>query len=101
MQPVWIGLFAQDGGAVIRCKGCLDCVRVIEEIQHECIMLLRVSPVEAGEGLHSFDIGEGLIHIHGMQKRFIIAGLEFVCHHQKSIRIFPETIRDDVAGKSV
>ena len=78
MQLIGVGLVGQDGRAVVVGEGGADGVGVVEEIEHEHVVLLGMRPVEAGEGLHRLDVGQRLVHVHRMQQRFVVPGLELV-----------------------
>ena len=42
-----------------------------------------------------------LVHVHRVQQRLVIAGLEFVGADQEAIRVFLDAVGDLVAGKTV
>ena len=63
-------------------------------------MLLRMGAVEPGERLHRLDAGERLVHIHGVQQRLVVAGLELVGADQKAIRVFLDPVGDFAATGS-
>ena len=79
----------------------LDGLGVVLEIEDEDIVLLRVGTVQAGQRLHGFDAGKHLVHIHRVQQRFVVAGLELVGADQEAIRVFLNLVGDVVAGESV
>ena len=63
---------------------CLNSsVGVVEKVEHEHVVLLGVRPVEARQGLHRLDAGQRLVHVHGVQQRLIVAGLELSAHTRK------------------
>ena len=41
-------------------------------------VLFRMASIEAGKRLHGFNVVQGLVHIHGVQQRFVEARLEHV-----------------------
>ncbi len=57
---------------------------VVQEVQHEHVVLLGVRPVEARQRLHRLDAGERLVHVHRVQQRLVVAGLELVRADQES-----------------
>jgi hypothetical protein len=57
------------------------------KVEHEAVVLLRVRAVEPRQGLHRFDAGERLVHVHRVQQRLVVAGLELVGADQKAVRI--------------
>ncbi len=93
---VRIGLPTQDRGAIIRRERFLDRVGVIHEIEHEYVVFLGMGAVEAREGLHRLDAGEGLIDVHRMQKRLVVAGLELVGADKEAVRVLSDHVRDTV-----
>ena len=101
VKLVRVRLLAEDGGAVIVGKRLLDGLGVVLEIEDENIVLLRVRPVQAGERLHRFDAGEHLVHIHRVQQRLVVAGLELFGADEEAIRVFLNPVGDVVARKSV
>jgi hypothetical protein len=58
------------------------------EVEHEHVVLLRVRAVQARERLHGLDAGERLVHVHRVQQRLVVAGLELVGADQEAVRVF-------------
>ena len=46
VQLVWVGLMGKDGRPVVGLEGLLDSLRVVDKIEDEGVLLLRVSAVE-------------------------------------------------------
>jgi len=90
-----------DRCAVIIGKRLLNRLGVVLEIEHEDIALFWVCPVQARQRLHGLDAAEHPVHIHRVQERFIVAGLEFVGADQKAIRVFLHPVGNIVARKAV
>ena len=101
MQLVGIGLLRQNRRPVVVGKRLLDGVGIILKVENEYVVLLRVGAIQARQRLNCFDSGQDLVYIHRVQERLVIAGLEFVGAHQKSVRVFLYAIRDEVARESV
>lgn len=101
VKPVWIGFVAQDRCSIELVERCADRLGIVHEIQNEGVVLLGVCAVETRQGLNRFDARQGLVHIHGMQKRLVVPGLKFVGADQESIRIGFDLIDDILRGKPV
>ena len=78
MQPVGVGLLRQDRGPVVVGEGRLDRICIVGKVEHECVVLLGMRPVEARQRLHRLHAGQGLVDIHRVQQRLVVAGLELV-----------------------
>ena len=78
VKLVGVGLVGQDRGAVVGREGLGDGLRVVQEVEHEHIVLLPVRPVEPRQRLHRLDPREGLVDVHGVEEGFVVAGLELV-----------------------
>ena len=76
-------------------------VGVVEEVEHEHAVLLGVRPVEARQGLRRLDAGQRLVHVHGVQQRLVVAGLELVRAHQEAVAILLEPLGDLPRGQAV
>ena len=87
VQLVRVGLLAEDGGAVVVLERVLNRVHVILEVEHERIVLLGMGSVQPGEGLYGLDSRERLVHVHRVQQRLVVAGLELVGHDQEAVRV--------------
>ena len=87
MQLVRVGLFGEQRRAVVVLEGEGDRLAVVLEVEHEAVMLLRVRAVEARQGLHGLDARERLVHIHRVQQRLVVAGLELVGANQEAVRV--------------
>ena len=75
--------------------------RVVLEVEHEAVVLLRVRAVEARERLHRLDARERLVHVHRVQQRLVVAGLELVGADQEAVRVFLNLVGDVAARKAV
>ena len=94
VQLVGVGLIGQDRRPVEVRERCADGVGVVQKVQHEHIVLLRVRPVEARQGLHRLDAGQRLVHVHGVQQRLVVTGLELVRAHQEAVGVLLEPAGD-------
>ena len=65
------------------------------------VVLLRVRAVEARKRLHRLDAGERLVHIHRVQQRLVVAGLELVGADQEAVRVFLNLVGDVAAREAV
>ena len=75
--------------------------RVVLEVEDEDVMLFGVGAVQTRERLNGFDAGKRLVHVHGVEQWFVIAGLEFVGADEEAIWVFLNLGGDFVAGKAV
>ena len=57
----------------------------LREVEHEDVVFLRMRPVEARQGLHRFDAGEGLVDVHRVQQRLVVPGLELVGADEEAV----------------
>ena len=64
-------------------------------------MLLRVRAVEARQRLHRLDARERLVHVHRVQQRLVVAGLELVGADQEAVRVGLDLVGDVAAWKAV
>ena len=101
VELVRVGFLAEHRGPVVIRERFGDRLRVVLEIEHEYVVLMRVGTVEARERLYRFDAGERLIHIHRVEQRFVVTGLELVRADKKAIGVFLNLVGDVPAGKSV
>ncbi len=84
VEKIRVGAFGEQGGFVVGLERRLDLVGFVREVEHHGALLLRVSPVEPGEGLHRIHPAQLLVHVHGVEERLVEPGLELVGHHQKA-----------------
>ncbi len=101
VKLVRIRLFAQDRRPIVRLEGLPDRLGVVLEIEHERVVLLRVGAVQPRERLDGLDAGERLVHVHGVEQRLVVPGLEFVGTDQEAVGIFLDRVRDEVAREAV
>ena len=94
VQLVGVGLIGQDRRPVEVRERFADGVSVVQKVQHEHIVLLGVRPVEPRQGLHRLDAGQRLVHVHGVQQRLVVAGLELVRAHQEAVGVLLEAVGD-------
>ena len=78
VQLVGIGFLRQQRGAVVVLKRERDRFAVVLEVEHEAVVFLRVRAVEPRERLDRLYARQRLVHIHRVQKRLVISGLELV-----------------------
>jgi len=64
-------------------------------------VLFGVRTVEPRQSLHRPDARERLVHVHGVQERLVVAGLEHVGADQEAIRSLGDLVLDLLAGESV
>ena len=87
VQLVRVGLLGEQRGAVVVLEGEGDRLAVVLEVEHEAVVLLRVRAVESRQGLHRLDARERLVHVHRVQQRLVVAGLELVGADQEAVRV--------------
>ena len=101
MQLVGVGLLGEDRSAVVVGESGLDRVDVVGEVQHECVVLFRMRAVETGQRLHRFDARQRLVHVHGVQQGFVVAGLKFVGADQETVRVLLKPGGDHVGREAI
>jgi hypothetical protein len=92
---------AEQRGAVVVLEGEADRLAVVLEVEHEAIMLLRMRTVQARQGLHRLDARQRLVHIHRVQQRLVVAGLELVGADQEAVRVALDLFGDFAAREAV
>jgi hypothetical protein len=92
---------ASTRGAVVVRERLLNRVRVVHEIEHEHIVLLPMRAVEARERLHRLGAREQLVHVHRVQQRLVVAGLELVGADEEPVRVFLDPVRDLAGWKPI
>ena len=90
-----------DGLAVVHREGIADLVGVVDEIEDERAVLVGVGPVEARQGLHRSEAGQGLVHVHGHQLGLVETGLELLGHHHDPVLVAVEAVGRLGFGKPV
>ena len=85
MELIGVGFAAEDGSAVVIGEGLLDGLSIVLEIENEDVVFVRVGAVQAGERLDCLDAGKRLVDIHGVEERFVVAGLEFVGADEEAV----------------
>ena len=101
MQLVRVGFLAEDRRAVVVGERLLDRLGVVHEIEDEHVVLLRMRPVQPRERLHRLDAGQRLVHVHRVQQRLVVAGLELVGADQEAVRVFLNLVGDVAAREPV
>ena len=95
VQLVRVGLLAEDRRAVVvrerRLRSC-RCRSWKSSTKH--VVLLRVRAVEPRERLHRLDAREQLVHVHRVQQRLVVAGLELVGADQEAVRVLLDLVGD-------
>jgi len=82
IELVGIDLLPHHGAFVVLAESLLDFARLIDEIEHESVVLERMGAVQARQRLYGLNPSEALVHIHGVQQRLIEAGLVFLSYQQ-------------------
>ena len=98
MELVGVGLVRQDRRAVEVGEGVADGFGVVQEVEHEDVVFLRVRPVQPRERLHRLDAGERLVHVHRVEQRFVVAGLELVRADEEPVRVLLD-LPGDLRGR--
>ncbi len=102
VQLVRVGLLAEDRRAVVVGEGVRRSSRCRSwKSSTKHVVLLRMRPVQARERLHGLDAGERLVHVHRVQQRLVVAGLELVGADQEAIRVFLNLVGDLAAREAV
>ena len=101
MELVRVDLLAEDGRPIVIRKRRLDGGSIVLEVKYKGVVLLWVCPVEARQRLHCLDARERLVHIHGVQERLVVAGLELVGADQEAVRVALNLLGDVAARKAV
>ena len=94
VQLVRVGLLAEDRRPVIVVERLLDRFRVVHEVEHEYIVLLRMRAVEPRQRLHRLDAREQLVHVHRVQQRLVVSGLELVGADQEPVWVLLNLVGD-------
>ena len=74
VEQVRVGRWG-DGRAVVGLEGGADLLGVVAEVEDERAVLVRVDPVEPGQGLHGVQARQRLVDVHGVELRLVEAGL--------------------------
>ena len=101
MQLVGVGLVREYRCLIIARERFPNLLGIVGEVEHEHITLLRMGAIQTRKRLHGLDVRQHLVHIHGMQKRLIVAGLELVGHNEEAVRFFAEGLFNIAAGEAV
>ena len=101
VQLVGIGLLGQDRGAVEFGERVADGVGIVQEVQDEDVVLVRMGAVQARQGLYGLDARKRLVDVHRMQQLFVVTRLEFVRADQESVGILLEPLFDLTRRKAV
>ena len=101
IQLIGIRLTGKHRGLIVSLEGFLDIRRIIDEVQHESIRLIRSTTIQSRQCLHCLYIKQLLVHIHGLKQRLVIAGLEFVRYDQNTVWVFSEFFLNLGTWKSV
>src|SRR5581483_2463917 len=76
VQKIWVGSLLQERSIVIRLKGLLDLIRVVDEVQDKRLGLPGRYAIEPRERLHGIDSPELLIDVHRVEQRLIKSRLK-------------------------
>ena len=78
VQLVGVRLLAEDRRPVVVGERLLEGIGIVHEVEHEHVVFLRVRPIETRQRLDRLDPGQDLVHVHRVQQRLVVPGLEFV-----------------------
>jgi hypothetical protein len=99
VELVGVGLLAEHRRSVVGRERRDDRVRVVGEVEHEGVVLGRVSAIEARERLHRLDARERLVDVHRVQQRLVVAGLELVRADEQPVGVLADLLLDPARGK--
>ena len=57
--------------------------------------------IEPRERLHRLEVGKDLVHVHGVEQRLVVAGLELIRDNQETVRLLLDLVLDRRGRKSV
>ena len=86
---------------VKRQEGRLDIFLCIFKVQDERAVFARIGTVQAGQRLHCRYVLQLLVHIHGVEQRFVKAGLILVRNDQNVILAAVECFAELFVGSNV
>ena len=101
VQLVGVRFVGEHCRSVVVGKRFPNGVRVVLKVENECVVFLWMRPVEPREGLHRLDVRQGLIDIHRVQQRLIVAGLELVGADQESVWLLLDAFGNVARGKAI
>src|SRR5260370_29830 len=87
MKLIRVGFLRKQCRSVIVLKSKGDRLAIVSEIEHETIVLLWMRAIEPRKRLHRLYARERFVHVHGMQQRLIVPGLELIGANQEAIRV--------------
>ena len=93
IQLVRVGFAGQNRRAIIPRERLLNHLRLVCKVQDKSVILFRAAAVKSGKRLHSLDIIEHLIHIHGVEQRLVKARLKHIRNDENAIRVLFEFFR--------
>ena len=82
VNEVSVDLLLQKGLLIKRLECLPDVLCLVHKIQHKGVGFSGTGTVQAGEGLHRLDALQLFVHDHGVEQRFVKAGLVFFCYDE-------------------
>ena len=101
MELVGVGLVGEDRGLVVIGERLPDRVGVVVKVEDEHVPLARMRPVEPRQGLDRPDAGERLVHVHRVEERLVVAGLELVGADEEPVGVFAKRRGDPCRRETV
>jgi len=101
VQLVRIGFVSEHRAVEVIREGVPDRVSVVLEVEDERVVLLRMRPVQARQGLHCLDARQGLVHVHRVQQRLVVARLELFGAYEEAVGVFLEAVRNVARREAV
>ena len=85
VQKLGVHFLCQYGFLIEGLERFLNILLLVDEIQHEGVRFSGAGAVQAAQGLHRLHAPQLFIHDHGMQQRFVKAGLILFSHDQHMV----------------
>ena len=101
VQLIGVGLLAEDRRPVIVDEGFLDGIDIVHEVEHEHVVFLRVRPIETRQRLDRLDTGQDLVHVHRVQQRLVVPGLELVGTNEEPKRVLLDFVGDPAGREAI
>ena len=101
VQHVGVRLLAEDRHPVVVSERLLDGIGMVREVEDEHVVFLRVRPIETRQRLDRLDPGQDLVHVHRVQQRLVVPGLELVGTNEEPIRFLLDLVGDPPGRKAI